>query len=155
MAALVNYNCKSFIKLNTVLYNSLYRSLDPEAHLVMVISESVFKWALSALNDVVQTNFFCYRCTHFLPSELKSDHASWTVARDHALVRYVDTLCRTWSTTPSRLMPDELILSDEVLASDDFHVLQGKFTKLTCRVWFSNVPDRFDLWLRLPSVKEF
>ena len=67
---------------------------------------------------------------------MKSDYASWTVAQDHALVRYVDTLCRTWSTTPSRLMPDELLLSDEVLASDDFHVLQGKFTKLTCRVCF-------------------
>ncbi|KAJ7387407.1 putative E3 ubiquitin-protein ligase HTD4 [Desmophyllum pertusum] len=39
------------------------------------------------------------------------NHANWPVTRDHALVLYVDTLCRAWSTTPSRLMPDELLLS--------------------------------------------
>ncbi|PFX24720.1 putative E3 ubiquitin-protein ligase HECTD4 [Stylophora pistillata] len=65
------------------------------------------------------------RCTHFLPSEMESDHANWPVARDHALVLYVDTLCRAWSTTPSRLMPDELLLSEVDLTGEDFHQLQG------------------------------
>lgn len=69
---------------------------------------------------------FIDRCTHFLPSEMESDHANWPVARDHALVLYVDTLCRAWSTTPSRLMPDELLLSEVDLTGEDFHQLQGE-----------------------------
>ena len=68
---------------------------------------------------------FIVRCTYFLPSEMESDHANWPVARDHALVLYVDTLCRAWSTTPSRLMPDELLLSEVDLTSEDFRQLQG------------------------------
>lgn len=56
---------------------------------------------------------------------MESDNADWPVARDHALVLYVDTLCRSWSTTPSRLMPDELHLSGVDLTSEDFHQLQG------------------------------
>ena len=69
-----------------------------------------------------------FRCTHFLPSDMESDHADWPVSRDHALVLYVDTLCRAWSTTPSRLMPDELLLSEVDLTSEDFHQLQGELT---------------------------
>lgn len=57
---------------------------------------------------------------------MESDHVDWPVARDHALVLYVDTLCRALSTTPSRLMPDELLLSEVDFASEDFHHLQGK-----------------------------
>lgn len=59
---------------------------------------------------------------------MESDHADWPVTRDHALVLYVDTLCRAWSTTPPRLMPDELLLSDVDLTSEDFHQLQGELT---------------------------
>lgn len=59
---------------------------------------------------------------------MESDHANWPVTRDHALVLYVDTLCRAWSTTPSRLMPDELLLSEVDLTSEDFHQLQGEIT---------------------------
>lgn len=57
---------------------------------------------------------------------MESDHVDWTVARDQALVLYVDTLCRAWSTTPSRLMPDELLLSEVDFANEDFHHLQGE-----------------------------
>lgn len=74
--------------------------------------------------------WFIVRCTYFLPSEMESDHANWPLARDHALVLYVDTLCRAWSTTPSRLMPDELLLSEVDLTSEDFHLLQGELTDL-------------------------
>ena len=56
---------------------------------------------------------------------MESDNADWPVTRDHALVLYVDSLCRFWSTTPSRLMPDELHLSEVDLTSEDFHQLQG------------------------------
>lgn len=59
---------------------------------------------------------------------MESDHANWPVTRDHALVLYVDTLCRAWSTTPSRLTPDELLLSEVDLTNEDFHQLQGKIT---------------------------
>ncbi|XP_068681108.1 probable E3 ubiquitin-protein ligase HECTD4 isoform X3 [Montipora foliosa] len=65
------------------------------------------------------------RCTHVVPSEMESDHADWSVARDHALVSYVDTLCRALSTTPSRLMPDELFLSEVDFTNENFHNLQG------------------------------
>lgn len=58
---------------------------------------------------------------------MEADHAHWPLARDHALVLYVDTLCRAWSTTPSRLMPDELLLSEVDLTSENFHLLQGEF----------------------------
>ena len=61
---------------------------------------------------------------------MEADHANWPLARDHALVLYVDTLCRAWSTTPSRLMPDELLLSEVDLTSEDFHLLQGELTDL-------------------------
>lgn len=71
---------------------------------------------------------------------MESDHVDWPVARDHALVLYVDTLCRAWSTTPSRLMPDELLLSGVDFASEDFHHLQGKVssqTSVIVWVWLS------------------
>ena len=68
------------------------------------------------------------RCTHVVPSEMESDHADWSVARDHALVSYVDTLCRALSTTPSRLMPDELFLSEVDFTNENFHNLQGELT---------------------------
>lgn len=77
------------------------------------------------LHDLNASTMFIVRCTYFLPSEMESDHANWPVARDHALVLYVDTLCRAWSTTPSRLMPDELLLSEVDLTSEDFRQLQG------------------------------
>ena len=77
------------------------------------------------LYDLNASTMFIVRCTYFLPSEMESDHANWPVARDHALVLYVDTLCRAWSTTPSRLMPDELLLSEVDLTSEDFRQLQG------------------------------
>ena len=67
------------------------------------------------------------RCTHIFPSEMESDNAEWTATRDQALVRYVNAQCRAQSTTPSRLMPDELLLqSKDDLASEDFHPLEGK-----------------------------
>ena len=59
---------------------------------------------------------------------MESDHADWTLARDCALVLYVDTLCRAWSTTPSRLMPDEVLLSEVDLTNEDFHQLQGELS---------------------------
>jgi len=61
---------------------------------------------------------------------MEADHANWPLARDHALVLYVDTLCRAWSTTPSRLMPDELLLSEVDLTSEDFHLLQGELERI-------------------------
>ena len=80
---------------------------------------------MELLHDLNASTMFIVRCTYFLPSEMESDHANWPVARDHALVLYVDTLCRAWSTTPSRLMPDELLLSEVDLTSEDFRQLQG------------------------------
>ena len=44
------------------------------------------------------------------------------------LVSYVDTLCRALSTTPSRLMPDELFLSEVDFTNENFHKLQGELT---------------------------
>ena len=81
--------------------------------------------SVELLHDLNASTMFIVRCTYFLPSEMESDHANWPVARDHALVLYVDTLCRAWSTTPSRLMPDELLLSEVDLTSEDFRQLQG------------------------------
>lgn len=81
--------------------------------------------SVELLHDLNASTMFIVRCTYFLPSEMESDHANWAVARDHALVLYVDTLCRAWSTTPSRLMPDELLLSEVDLTSEDFRQLQG------------------------------
>ena len=81
--------------------------------------------SVELLHDLNASTIFIVRCTYFLPSEMESDHANWPVARDHALVLYVDTLCRAWSTTPSRLMPDELLLSEVDLTSEDFRQLQG------------------------------
>ena len=97
-----------------------------------IASFTVLDSSVNDLNDYVEllhdlnaSTMFIVRCTYFLPSEMESDHANWPVARDHALVLYVDTLCRAWSTTPSRLMPDELLLSEVDLTSEDFRQLQG------------------------------
>lgn len=92
-----------------------------------VLDSSAIGWndSVELLHDLNASTMFIVRCTYFLPSEMESDHANWPVARDHALVLYVDTLCRAWSTTPSRLMPDELLLSEVDLTSEDFRQLQG------------------------------
>lgn len=105
--------------------------------------------SVELLHDLNATTMFIVRCTYFLPSEMESDHANWPLARDHALVLYVDTLCRAWSTTPSRLMPDELLLSEVGLASEDFRQLQG--VVFFCFLFISY---RFLLSLRyLPLLK--
>lgn len=98
----------------------------PLLHLTELDSSAIgLNDSVELLHDLNASTMFIVRCTYFLPSEMESDHANWPVARDHALVLYVDTLCRAWSTTPSRLMPDELLLSEVDLTSEDFRQLQG------------------------------
>lgn len=66
------------------------------------------------------------RCSHVFPREVMEDHKRWPRSRDEVLVLYVDSACRSLSTSPSRLMPDEIRLSDTDLVNEQFQPLQGQ-----------------------------
>lgn len=57
--------------------------------------------------------------------DILQDHSNWSITKDKALISFVDNKCRLLSTSPSRLMPDELHVTQTDLASQEYSLLQG------------------------------
>lgn len=57
--------------------------------------------------------------------DILQDHSNWSITKDKTLVSFVDNKCRLLSTSPSRLMPDELHVTQTDLASQEYSLLQG------------------------------
>lgn len=94
----------------------------------------------------LDSDVFDTRCTLLFPWEVEQDHTTWTIEKDSALVRYVDTLCHSLSTSPSCLVPDELNILESELSSQLFAPLQGMELGLAFEfIWGKHSTNRVTL----------
>lgn len=84
------------------------------------------------VNQVLHTSItlssvlsFFSRCTFIFSKDILEDHSKWSLSKDRTLVNFVNHKCRALSTSPLRLMPDELHVTTTDLAGAQFVDLQG------------------------------